>query len=241
MPRKLSFKRFFRINRTFVFFALLIFGLTGAMILTDWYFSISNIEIISHEAIKPKGVDGILGKNLLILLSQQLEDSIRENNPEIRKITIRKKYPSTLSLIIEISKPQAALKADQGFFLLSETGRILQKTKQKKVSLPTILYYQKLSFPAYTAGEDIEFRDILNALHFLKQAKDLNLQINSIDISGVNMIRLQLKDSVLIFTTEKKLETQDYQLEKLVHQFKVEGKEFQLIDLRFDRPVIKLK
>lgn len=241
MPRKLSLKRFLRINRSLLLSALLILGLTVIMIGVDWYFSTSRVEIISHQPIRPKGTEGMLGKNLLIILSSQVEQTILKSNPEIKKIIVEKEYPDTLRLFIQTETLVAALKADQGYFLLSETGKILKKTKQAPSTLPSISYYQKLSFPAYSTGTRIEFRDILTALHFLKQARDLNLQIISIDISAANMIRLQLKDSVLIFTTEKKIETQDYQLEKLVHQFKVEGKEFQLIDLRFDRPIIKLK
>ena len=42
----------------------------------------------------------------------------------------------------------------------------------------------------------------------------------------------------IIFRNKKEKELQDYQLEFIIRQFKIEGKEFKKIDLRFDRPII---
>ena len=39
-------------------------------------------------------------------------------------------------------------------------------------------------------------------------------------------------------SNKKEKELQDYQLEFIIRQFKIEGKEFKKIDLRFDKPVI---
>ena len=70
---------------------------------------------------------------------------------------------------------------------------------------------------------------------------DLELKINSIDISSLDMLGFNLDGKKLLFTTEKPVETQAYILEKVVGQFKIEGKDFKSLDLRFDKPVIVLK
>jgi len=42
----------------------------------------------------------------------------------------------------------------------------------------------------------------------------------------------------IIFSVKKDREEQDYLLETIIRQFKIQGKEFQEIDLRFNKPVI---
>ncbi|EKE03229.1 MAG: hypothetical protein ACD_20C00232G0001 [uncultured bacterium] len=55
------------------------------------------------------------------------------------------------------------------------------------------------------------------------------------------MIRLNLGDSVVIFTAEKNINDQIDKLEKIIKQFKVEGNSFSLLDLRFDKPILRFK
>ena len=87
----------------------------------------------------------------------------------------------------------------------------------------------------------MEYNDIKTTLFFLKKLGELDLGVANVDINGLNMIRLNLKSGVILATTEKDLETQAYQLEKIIKQFRIEGKEFETLDLRFDKPVVKIK
>ena len=55
------------------------------------------------------------------------------------------------------------------------------------------------------------------------------------------MIRFNLGDSIVIFTSEKPIDEQINKLKKIILQFKVEGNSFSLLDLRFDKPILKYK
>ena len=41
-----------------------------------------------------------------------------------------------------------------------------------------------------------------------------------------------------LFSAEKDKEIQIYQVEEICKEFKIKGKEFQIIDVRFDKPVV---
>ena len=61
----------------------------------------------------------------------------------------------------------------------------------------------------------------------------------TIDIKGQDMLVFNLIDGKqIIFSNSKDKNTQNYQLELIIKQFKIEGKEFKKIDLRFDKPII---
>ena len=61
----------------------------------------------------------------------------------------------------------------------------------------------------------------------------------TIDIKGQDMLVFNLEsDKEIIFSNKKEKELQDYQLEFIIKQFKIEGKEFKKIDLRFEKPVV---
>lgn len=55
------------------------------------------------------------------------------------------------------------------------------------------------------------------------------------------MLALYANDKKLVFTTEKDTGLQDYQLGVLTKQFKIEGRDFKVMDFRFDKPIIELK
>jgi len=132
------------------------------------------------------------------------------------------------------------IKADNGFFLLSQSGKIIIKTKENNSGLPIINYYQNLYYYQYQPGEIIDYQDILVCLSFLKKVEDLGLKVDTIDIAGVYMVAFNLDKKKIIFSLEKNRTIQAYQLETLIKQFQIEGKEFVSLDLRFDKPIIKI-
>ena len=54
------------------------------------------------------------------------------------------------------------------------------------------------------------------------------------------MVAFNLDKKKIIFSLEKNRTIQAYQLETLIKQFQIEGKEFVSLDLRFDKPIIKI-
>jgi hypothetical protein len=115
----------------------------------------------------------------------------------------------------------------------------LTKSSQNPQALPVINYYQRLNQYLFVVGDWISFKDIIYSLHFIKTLTGLGLNVERVDINGADMILCKIDNKEIIFTTNISQELQDYELEKIIRQFKIEGREFKSLDLRFEKPVVK--
>ena len=53
------------------------------------------------------------------------------------------------------------------------------------------------------------------------------------------MLLFNVGEKKIIFSSEKEAGSQLFQLQQIVKQFKVEGRAFKEIDLRYDKPVVR--
>lgn len=213
-----------------------------SLLVADYYFEVKKVEIVSGKLKETESFENIfIGKNILLLTEDTVKKNISESNPQVGNVRLEKIYPNTVRIRIELDNPTAILTVDQGLFVLNSSGKIINKVKTDNTNLPKINYYQKLNYSSFVPGDYVEYNDIETTLVFLKKLEGLDLDVANVDINGLSMIRLNLKSGVILATTEKDLETQVYQLEKIIKQFAIEGKEFETLDLRFDKPVVKIK
>ncbi len=242
MPQDQSPRKSSKVNWTSVFFFLTLIITVTALYFFSQRFTIKKIEISSPDLrLKLLGTENFYDKNLFFLKNEEIKKVLIEANPQLKEVRVEKIYPDDLRLTVSYDQSISALAVDQGYFLLSPQARIISKIKQKPLSIPVINYYQKLHYTSYQTGDEIDLKDIATALFFLQKTQDLGLKTVSIDINGFNMIRLQLANKMILFTTEKSIQDQNYQLETLIRQFKVEGRDFKSLDFRFDKPIVILQ
>ena len=211
------------------------------MFFIDNYFQIKHINVIgSSNKQLIIGLSELNHKNLLWLDSQTINKDIIDKNSFIKSLNISKQYPNTLVITIEEQEPIASLKSSQGYFILSSDGRILKKNKDQNQLYPIINFYQQLNYYAYQAGHIINYVEINLVLKMINLMNNIGLKVNSIDIRQRDMIVFNLDNKEIILTTEKSFELQEYQLSTIIKQYRIEGKNYQTIDLRFDKPIIKL-
>lgn len=240
MQPRLLLKRYWR-NKKNIFFILLssLFFLFF-LFFFDRIFRVEIIEIIDSNKIALNGIKNLKKRNLVLLSGEKTSTEIINLNPQIKTVQVKKIFPNKLQLLIEAYKPVAYFKVNDGYFLLSDDGRIILKKKEAKDNLPIINYYQQLNYSSFNCGSKLDYKDLLAALHFLKTAIDLDLKINTIDINSLNMIALNLKDKKIFFTTNKDEKFQDYEFQTVIRQLKIDKRSFTILDLRFDKPVIKV-
>lgn len=207
----------------------------------EWRVKIIKIEGIPKNTVL-YGLENVKNASLITLSPHAVEERMKRSNPFIARIQVAKKYPQTLILTIATDEPLAYFESDSGFFALGQDGKILSKLKEKENSkeLPVIHYFEKLHFASYQPGDMLSYKDIGMALKILKKMSGLGMKINTIDIDGVDMIGFSLKGKTIVFSSDKDVEPQIYQLEQIVHQFKIQGKDFKKLDLRFNRPILEL-
>lgn len=240
MLQKSSRQKLVKFIQTFVISVFLVAGIFTLLYYSDNYFKVKKIEILGEiNSSDLRGIESWNGKNMFLIQEDKMKQDLINANPLLKDVKVVKKYPNTLNFIVSRYEESVYLVVDQGYFLLGDDGRILSKTKDKAKDLPVINYYQKLNYSSWQSGDFIQYKDIMTALHFLRKSSDLGLTINTIDIGGTNMIALQLKDRKILFSSEKDRVLEDYQLDTIIRQFKIEGRQFTVLDLRFDKPVIQ--
>jgi len=240
--RKLQ-KKYSKLKTFFLFFFLILLFLVLLITLSS-LFVVEKIEIISEKKIKSfLGSELIKGKNISLLNKKELQQKLQDLNPTIKDLTIKIIYPNKIQIYYKLVEEVAYINANDGFLSISNTSKILRKSKKlaNKSNLTEILYYQKFDYITNSVGSYIDYLDIKYSLNVLKKVKEYGFEVVSIDISRPSMIRLNLGDSIVIFTSEKNIKGQIDKLEKIIKQFKVEGNSFSLLDLRFDKPILKLK
>jgi len=223
----------------FLFFSFLCLLFFSILFFINQFFLIKKVELISDKKFLLANKDELINKNLIFINQDKVAKKIILENSLLRQVIINKVWPVTLKVTVYFYDPMAALIVNQGFFNLSTDGRILSKIKDGQPSLPIINYYQKLNGNSFQTGDWIDYKDIQQTLFFIDKLRQINLSPLTIDIKGQDMLVFNLTgDKKIVFSNEKKKELQDYQLELIIKQFKIEGKEFKKIDLRFNKPVI---
>jgi cell division septal protein FtsQ len=235
LPKKSHLKKTGAVLLVGVFTVLVCIGI----VFLNSYFSVKTIIINQPKNISLKGVTELQKENILLLNEKEAAKIIYKQNPNIKSVELTKELPSTLHINVVLEKEAAYLEIIDGYFVLGEDGRILKKIKDKEHNIAVIHYYQKFNNDAYRTGEKMSFKDIQAAIFFLKSVQQLNFTINSIDITGFNMIALNTDSQKLLFTIEKSQTDQVYQLGRVVEQIKMQKKIFKTIDLRFDRVIIE--
>lgn len=222
---------------------LVIAFLTSLILVSFYYgynkFQVKNVEILSNNHdFKTNIVGMVKNKNLLLLSVDQLQTEILLHNPQIGEVTVHKIYPDKLSVQLKLDYPIAYLKANSGFFALNHKGKIIYKKKSIDGGLPIINYYQKFDYLAHNPSDVFSYSDIQSALYFLKKLQDLGITVSGVDIVGLNMIRFNLNEKIVNFTSQKDKGKQEYEFITLYKQFKIEGRDFKSLDLRFDKPIV---
>lgn len=212
------------------FFGLLWFG--------NNFVKVRTIIIKGDTKQQLRGLNIFYQKNLILLSSKELEQSLLTDNPQLQSVSIEKKFPNSLVITVQLQSIIASIQMNEGYAYLSEGGKIVQKSREKNNQFPLIHYYQKLNYSSVSAGDDMKYIDIVSALHFINKCSELGLKTDTVDINGPDMLLFTIGDKKIYFTTEKELKTQDYELEQIIKQFKIEGKDFKSLDLRFEKPII---
>jgi hypothetical protein len=210
----------------------------GGLFLFYKTYAIQRVVVDGKKDIN--GISLLKQKNIVFLDIKKTEEILFEANPTIASITIEKSYPSTLEIYVEDSVATAILPVGNGFFVLSTKGRILEKNRTNTTHLPIINYYQKLPFQGYESGDIVSNSDILLALALIEKVSYLAIVTDGIDIKGLDMIVLKKGSVEYIFTTQKSAQEQYDDLKIIIEKFKLDGKEYKSIDLRFDKPIIKI-
>ena len=241
-------------NRKFLLLLIpAIFIILVVFIFKSNFLKITQIEVLSNancvdESIKDKS--NLLNKNLFFLNQDQLSNEIKGKFICIKKVKFSKILPSKIRLEVEGRAPMFKLALIKDWeasaaslidntatpsahlteiFISDEEGVIF--SKENVENLPVINYL----------GKDISIGvvdDLLKkAVIILPKLNSEGLQTKNTYILS-NLFILNTTPKV-IFDLNEDINMQFASLQLILHKAKIEGVALELIDLRFDKPVIK--
>ncbi|MBP9797527.1 hypothetical protein KBC70_00075 [Candidatus Woesebacteria bacterium] len=203
------------------------------------FFSVKNIMI--EGATDVRGIEDYFGKEIVTLSSQKVSTHLKKNNPKLSEVIVTKVYPDTLTIISTIKRPSVTLKLADGFITLAADGYIIQKSKENpEEKTPLINYYQPLFYNHYAIGDLFDNDDIRTVTRVSRSMADKGIKVSSIDIASENMLVLHTEDFDVFMTSEKDADQQFAEFEYTYKELKIDGMQFSSIDVRFEKPIIKL-
>jgi cell division septal protein FtsQ len=201
------------------------------------------------------------GKNILFLNEIKIKNEIKKNFSQIKEVTVKKKFPSTLTLFIEIKKPTVIISLTQNHqnFLATSSAELFTrsedlKTEQiyldsegKMVKIIEEDFFGGLPLPTLILNalqENVSGPETNQQLTFAAKLVDyLVKNISSFEIGQIQdtKISLFLNDIQIIFSTKNSLPKQLESLQLILSRAKISGVKYQKIDLRFDKPIVVQK
>lgn len=238
MPARRLFTTYFQKHKKSVYFcSIFIFSLLFLFIVHR-FFSVSVIELFGSEHIN--GVDTLSKKNIFFISIPETEKNLYKNNPDIQSVQVVKIYPQTLYIAVQKAHPVAQLVVANGFFLLTKEGRIIAKQRDQTPHVPIVSYYQKLHLHEHEIGEILTQKDILLSVFFIHRFAQAGIVVAHVDIASVNMIVLFADDKKYLFTADKEKDEQFEIFNTIYTHMKIEGVEYRSLDMRFEKPIIKI-
>jgi cell division protein FtsQ len=230
--------------KTFISIFVFLFLIGGLIFfLTSDYFKISILDcekrnLPCSEKERILFLD-LIGENIFLLDVNKLSKSIKNNYSLIKEVEIEKKIPNKVLIKIKEREEFASFSKDgKVWFIIDSLGFILKKAYEKPKNLPEIFSpHNQLSL---NIGQKLDQREVACSLLILEQLKDSFILLDGLVLGEKGTITLFLTDDVIAsLSAKKKMLMQVDSLQFILRQSKIEGRLPSLIDLRFDKPVVR--
>jgi len=235
---------------------LILFCLILFVIIFGIYYSpIFKIKTINFSGEEPNciskdeiiKVSGTLGENLLFIDNNKIEKKIKDKYFCIRFAHLNKSIPDRLKL--DLKNRRAALT-----LLPSVPDDSTESAKPKQIGQGLLIDDEGVIFsldegqsnqPAiFILGTDLEVGKSLDSeivrrsIQVLDKLQNLGVNVDEPKITSQNYLYIDKKPQ-MIFILNDKINRQVASLQLILDQAKMDTKEVEFLDLRFDKPVIR--
>lgn len=180
--------------------ALLVIGV-GVSLSMTFFFNVTRIEVNNathyddNRVVALSGIKG--GENLVRLDTGFSAKNIRESLVYAEEVSVNKKFPSTVEIVVTKSEPIANITYSFGYLLVSSSGKILETVEKPQEGLLIIKGYDPATD---TPGQILESKvpeknAVFNTLS-AAVAKNPDAGVYSLDMSDIYEIQVQFGDKV---------------------------------------------
>ena len=234
--KKLSRKKWFKIVRPLIFIGIKV--IIVYILFLVGIFQIKNIEPnieLKHANIQ-QATNQYLGQEYFSLNLYNLEQDILDSEKYIKGVNAEKVFPNKVRLKIEEYIPTSYLEYKETCYIISQEGVILEElveyeecTLENGILLETdqnILAENRLIF-------DVEVEEAITVL------TEFGWEVNKIKFNK-NVLNFTDGEKTVVIEVNQEYENQLAKLYLILEKANIEGIEYESLDLRFQRPVMKL-
>lgn len=182
------------------------------------------------------GLESLSTKNILFLDAEQLKEYILKRNPLFLSLIIEKQYPDTILIRTEVRKPVAVAVRGTFQWPVDADGMVLSGLSPVPAGLPTI---EATYIPLYTRGSP-DWR-LKRAVNYIKELNDEIITTEQIRFDPTleaYILTLASKETVTVPVTMQP-DAFAASLQLIISRFRIEGKELESIDFRYEKPVVR--
>ena len=188
--------------RIFTFLLALVVICVGVILVFSVFFKINNVTISGDKVYSEKMIEdksGIeIGSNLFIVSEEKLSEKLSKELPYIKSVTVERKLPDTIIINVTAAKEVAAITTENGFVLLDETGKVLDKNASILKENVAVLNNVKLK--ECVEGAQVVFTNENKNEVFVKlfeAIKNVDMQLlTEVDLKDVNNVKIRYDDRI---------------------------------------------
>ncbi len=198
-----SAKRKVKTQKRFSIFFVIIIAVFFLVLAFENLFNIKDVKVEGISPAVPYTADDVssflnikAGTNLITYDSRKAERSLLYEFPYIEKLEIKKRFPSTLEVLITENKGTLYIKLGEDIFILSSEGRVLEITNDPFYDGKSRTELVADSVKRCVCGEDIvfdkyEMSEILTSITEQLDSFGISDKITQLDITDKFDIRMK--------------------------------------------------
>jgi hypothetical protein len=234
--KKLSRKKWFKIAKPFIFIGIKI--IIAYILFLIGVFQIKNIEPnieLKHANIQ-QATNQYLGQEYFSLNLDNLEEDILNSERYIKSVNAEKVFPNKVRLKIEEYIPMFYLEYKETCYIFSQEGVIVEEQLEYEECVlengillesdQNILAENRLIF-------DTEVSETVDVL------TEFGWEVSKVKFNK-NVLNFTDGEKTVVIEVNQEYENQLAKLYLILEKANIEGIEYESLDLRFQRPVMKL-
>lgn len=245
----------------FVFGSTIVVILAAFLMIRSDFFTIKSVKVQLDKVTcadwdQIKNSSNLSGQNLILLNSSKVKDVIKNKFFCVKDVQISRVFPNKVGVIVfgrepkalllvfkdneatqsanieNIATPSAQVQEVISNFLIDDEGVIFAKNTDT-FDTPKIYYYgEELTLGQVATGS------VSDSLKIIEKVKSYGLDVSISEIlDGLFLIYTKPK---IVFKLGENLNVQLASLQLILNQAKIGEEVLEFIDLRFDKPVVKL-
>ena len=142
---------------------VLLVAAVGTVLSLTVFFKIKSIDVYGESRYSSKDIIKVanvkLESNLVRLDGEHIAEKIEKELPYIEDVKIKKKLPTTLEFNVTAAKIAGYIQAEDGYYIISREGKILEKSSDKPEKIAEIggITLEKPTISAHIEQNNIKY------------------------------------------------------------------------------------